>query len=94
MNRRQFLHRTGLVSAAAVLGSLPEAQAAPKPEILNTRVISHQPQLYHGWPTLARLHPFGIDVSSGVERTAGIKDPEKMSRLVAAVRGFDGNNEH
>jgi phosphoribosylanthranilate isomerase len=45
-------------------------------------------------PTLARLRPFGIDVSSGVERTAGIKDPEKMSRLVAAVRGFDGNNEH
>jgi len=54
MNRRQFLRRTGLVSAAAVLGSLPQAQAASKPEILGTRVISHQPQYYHGWPTLAR----------------------------------------
>jgi hypothetical protein len=28
--------------------------AAPPAEIVDCRVISHQPQLYHGWPTLAR----------------------------------------
>ena len=35
---------------------------------------------------LERLHPFGVDVSSGVE-TDGRKDPEKMSRFVDLVRG-------
>ncbi len=54
INRRQFLRRTSLVSAAAVLGSLAKAEAAPKCEVLGIRVISHQPQYYHGWPTLAR----------------------------------------
>lgn len=54
MNRRQFLRGTSLVSAAAVMGFLPRAQAEPALEILDTRVISHQPQFYHGWPTVAR----------------------------------------
>ena len=35
---------------------------------------------------LERLHPFGVDVSSGVE-TDGRKDPAKMSRFVGLVRG-------
>ena len=38
--------------------SLPLAlllcQAEPTATVLATKVISHQPQLYHGWPTLAR----------------------------------------
>ncbi len=33
-----------------------------------------------------RLHPFALDVSSGIE-TDGLKDPEKMRRFVEAVRG-------
>jgi phosphoribosylanthranilate isomerase len=35
------------------------------------------------------LHPFGVDVSSGIE-TAGVKDPQKMTDFVSAVRGGDG----
>lgn len=54
MSRRQFLRCTTLASAAAVLGSFQKAQAAPKLEVLGTRVISHEPQYYHGWPTVAR----------------------------------------
>lgn len=33
-----------------------------------------------------RLHPFALDVSSGIE-TDGLKDPVKMRRFVEAVRG-------
>ena len=33
-----------------------------------------------------RLRPYALDVSSGIE-TDGVKDPEKMRRFVAAVRG-------
>ncbi|MBR3732337.1 MAG: phosphoribosylanthranilate isomerase [Spirochaetales bacterium] len=35
-----------------------------------------------------RLHPFGVDVSSGIE-TAGIEDKDKMLTFAAAVRAAD-----
>lgn len=35
-----------------------------------------------------RLHPYGLDVSSGIE-TGGKKDPEKMAAFLAAVRKED-----
>lgn len=35
---------------------------------------------------VADLHPYGVDVSSGIE-TDGVKDREKMAAFVAAVRG-------
>ena len=39
---------------------------------------------------IAWLHPFGVDVSSGVERAPGLKDPRKMTRFVEAARRADG----
>jgi len=33
-----------------------------------------------------RLHPFGVDVATGVERVPGEKDPAKLAAFVAAVR--------
>ena len=33
------------------------------------------------------VHPYGIDLSSGVEFAPGQKDPEKLRRLVSVVRG-------
>ena len=33
-----------------------------------------------------RVRPYGVDVSGGVERAPGIKDPAKIARFVAAAR--------
>jgi hypothetical protein len=54
LNRRQMLAGTGAAMAWAVLGTARRASAAPQATIVDTKVISLQPNLYHGWPTLAR----------------------------------------
>ena len=35
---------------------------------------------------IAAVHPVAVDVASGVERSPGIKDPEKLQAFAAAVR--------
>jgi phosphoribosylanthranilate isomerase len=35
---------------------------------------------------VARVRPFGVDVASGVERSPGKKDPERVRRFVAEAR--------
>src|SRR5262245_46320277 len=42
---------------------------------------------------IARVKPFGIDVSSGVESVPGIKDHNKMRSLFAAVDGDDSSQQ-
>lgn len=41
---------------------------------------------------VAALHPYAVDVSSGIE-TDGAKDKEKMTQFVRAVRGVPGKDE-
>jgi len=38
---------------------------------------------------IATVRPFGVDVSSAVESSPGVKDPELIRRFVAAVRAVD-----
>lgn len=54
MRRREFLRVSGLVAGAVAVGAHWRAAAAPGIEVLEVRVISHQAEHYHGWPTVAR----------------------------------------
>ncbi|MBN1317686.1 MAG: phosphoribosylanthranilate isomerase [Anaerolineales bacterium] len=39
-----------------------------------------------------RVHPWAVDVSSGVEASPGIKDDQAVNRFIQAVRNNDGGN--
>ena len=54
VSRRRFLQVAGGLSVAALAGLPRRAAAAPEVKIIETKVISHQPEYYHGWPTVAR----------------------------------------
>lgn len=40
---------------------------------------------------IAAVGPFGVDVSSGVERAPGVKDPERIRQFVHAARAAAGS---
>jgi hypothetical protein len=54
VTRRHVLKQTAAVAVASVLGTSRRALAAPRARVASITVISKQPHLYHGWPTLAR----------------------------------------
>jgi len=54
LTRRQMLCGTSAAAAYAILGINRRAQAAPRGVIQEIKVISHQPEYYHGWPTVTR----------------------------------------
>ncbi len=54
VSRRTIIKTAGLAAAAAALGRPRSARADLSAEVLETRVISREPQYYCGWPTVAR----------------------------------------
>lgn len=54
MTRRRMVQTAGLATFVAATGWSRNAKAAPRADVRDIKVISHQPHLYHGWPTLAR----------------------------------------
>jgi len=53
-SRRRFLKTAGTLTIGALAGAPRRAAAAPTARVIETKVISQQPQYYHGWPTVAR----------------------------------------
>lgn len=53
-SRRQFLSTASQVTAATLAAPWITSAAAPSAKILETKVISQQPEFYHGWPTVVR----------------------------------------
>lgn len=54
MHRRTFL-RAASITGASFWAAGSSRAAAPSASVLETKVISHQPEYYHGWPTVVRL---------------------------------------
>ena len=52
--RREFLTASAVAVGGTILAGQTVIAATPKIDVLERRVISWKPPLYHGWPTLAR----------------------------------------
>lgn len=52
--RRRFLSQATKLTAATLAAPWIARAAAPNVRIIETKVISHQPEFYHGWSTVAR----------------------------------------
>ena len=69
--------------------------------VFNWKLLQGFPRLYilaggldadNAADAVTRLHPYAVDVSSGIE-TAGKKNPAKMAAFAAAVRGQDNEGK-
>jgi len=52
--RRDFCTRAAQLCVAAIAAPWMAHAADPTAKIIETKVISHQPEFYHGWSTIAR----------------------------------------
>jgi hypothetical protein len=81
MTRRHFLQTTGVATAA--LFGVRRASAAPAINLIETKVISHQPEYYCGWPTVARRRNGDLLVSWSGGREAHVCPFGRVEMMVS-----------
>lgn len=54
INAESLITAPGLVSDNSKISSMPSSGEVIKDPVVATRIISHQPQYYHGWATVAK----------------------------------------
>jgi hypothetical protein len=53
-DRRHFIKSAGAASIGMIASGAGSAQAADGATVIETKIISQQPEYYNGWSTLAR----------------------------------------
>ena len=72
ITRRQMLITSGAATAGVILGSARPAAAAPKATVGDITVITKDPDMYNGWPTVARCKSGRLLVSCSGGRKAHV----------------------
>ncbi|MBM3860278.1 MAG: exo-alpha-sialidase [Verrucomicrobia bacterium] len=83
LNRRQFL----AVSTVALFSIKSQATAAPTIKVHETRIISHQPEYYHGWPTVCRRKNGNLLLSYSGAREAHVCPFGRVKLMVSHDNG-------
>ena len=83
------------VDAYGGAGKVFDWSVIPK-ELAPRVVLSGGLSVQNAIEAVARVRPWAVDISSGVEASRGIKDARKIAGFVAAVRAADANiqSEH
>jgi phosphoribosylanthranilate isomerase len=76
------------VDAYGGAGKVFDWSLIPK-ELAPRVVLSGGLSVQNATEAVARVRPFAVDISSGVEQQKGIKDPRKIAAFIAAVRDAD-----
>lgn len=88
LTRRHFLTATSALSAAATFGfQLRLRAAAPAIKVRETKMISHQPEGYNGWPTLTRRQNGDLLVACSGGREAHVCPFGRVELLVSHDHG-------
>ncbi|MCX6910942.1 MAG: sialidase family protein [Verrucomicrobia bacterium] len=86
MTRRHFLQTAG-VATASVFFTMRRASAAPAINVIETKVISQQPEYYCGWPTVARRRNGDLLVSWSGGREAHVCPFGRVEMMVSHDNG-------
>ena len=66
-----------------------DALTAFMPSIRKPVILAGGLRIENVGESIRNVHPYAVDVSSGVESRPGIKDPKKIAKFCAAVREAD-----
>ncbi len=76
------------VDAYGGAGKVFDWSLVPK-DLAHRAVLSGGLSVHNVTGAVAQLRPYAVDISSGVEASKGVKDPERIAAFVKAVRAAD-----